>query len=358
MGNLLKLKPGDFVEVRSRDEILATLDDDGCLDGLPFMPEMLCYCGQRLRVFKSAHKTCDSIYYGDGRLMRNAVFLENIRCDGSGHGDCQAYCLIFFKTAWLKRPGTPMVPVMTKKGRDEAWLVRTAQRIGLDTELVYHCQATQHLAATRSFKWYSIFQFVEDIQSGNWSTRDVVRGIALQLVWRLRFVGFGWRAAMWLYARLHGWIYGGPDPHITGHIPADEPTPVVALDLQPGELVCVKSLGEIATTLNTHNRNRGLAYNPEISPFCGGTYRVKQRVTRIIDEKTGRMINLKGPCIILEGGYCMARYHPEALLCPRSIPQYFREAWLTRVAAGNTESLMGCPKQIEPNDSPTKAEMS
>src|SRR5262249_35222364 len=56
----LNLRAGDLVEVRSEPEILATLDAEGRLDGLPFMPEMLQYCGQRFRVFKSAHKTCDT----------------------------------------------------------------------------------------------------------------------------------------------------------------------------------------------------------------------------------------------------------------------------------------------------------
>src|SRR4051794_26168577 len=31
----------DWVQVRSREEILATLDENGQLDGMPFMPEML-----------------------------------------------------------------------------------------------------------------------------------------------------------------------------------------------------------------------------------------------------------------------------------------------------------------------------
>jgi hypothetical protein len=34
-------RAGDFVEVRSGEDILATLDQDGCVDGMPFMPEML-----------------------------------------------------------------------------------------------------------------------------------------------------------------------------------------------------------------------------------------------------------------------------------------------------------------------------
>ena len=56
----LNLRAGDLVEVLGVDEILATLDDRGRYEGLPFMPEMLQFCGRRLRVASRADKTCGS----------------------------------------------------------------------------------------------------------------------------------------------------------------------------------------------------------------------------------------------------------------------------------------------------------
>lgn len=83
-------KAGDVVEVRSREEILATLDAAGCLERMPFMPEMLRYCGKQFRVSAVAHKTCDTAYKTWGRSLNAAVHLEELRCDGSSHGGCQA----------------------------------------------------------------------------------------------------------------------------------------------------------------------------------------------------------------------------------------------------------------------------
>src|ERR1041384_6794496 len=60
-----RLMPGDVVEVRSAGEILSTLDADGTLDKLPFMPEMLAFCGRQFRVTAQAFKTC-----GDDGEMR------------------------------------------------------------------------------------------------------------------------------------------------------------------------------------------------------------------------------------------------------------------------------------------------
>src|ERR1700693_3589619 len=96
----IDLKPGDVVEVRNAPEIMATLDGDGKLDGLPFMPEMLAFCGRRLHVSKRADNTCA---LGQPRRIERTVHLEQLRCDGSAHRGCEAGCLFLWKEAWLRR---------------------------------------------------------------------------------------------------------------------------------------------------------------------------------------------------------------------------------------------------------------
>jgi hypothetical protein len=91
---------GEIVEVRSADEILATLDDEGKFEGVPFMPEMVASCGHRFQVVKHADYTCTD---GKPRCLKNTVHLEELRCNGSAHRNCQANCLIFWKEAWIKR---------------------------------------------------------------------------------------------------------------------------------------------------------------------------------------------------------------------------------------------------------------
>lgn len=63
-------RAGDWVVVRSEEEILATLDEHGCLEALPFHSEMFESCGQRMRVSKVPHKTCDNLRKIGGRRMR------------------------------------------------------------------------------------------------------------------------------------------------------------------------------------------------------------------------------------------------------------------------------------------------
>src|SRR6266540_4044658 len=100
---VLGLRAGELVEVRSEAEILATLDEKGELDSLPFMPEMRQFCGGRFRVYKRAVKLCDTISWTGMYRMENAVHLEGVRCDGQAHGGCQAGCNTYWKEAWLRR---------------------------------------------------------------------------------------------------------------------------------------------------------------------------------------------------------------------------------------------------------------
>jgi hypothetical protein len=91
---MLDLRIGELVEVRSESEIFATLDEHGELDALPFMPEMLQFCGRRFRVDKLALKLCDTINGSGMYRMDHAVHLAGVRCDGQAHGGCQAGCRI------------------------------------------------------------------------------------------------------------------------------------------------------------------------------------------------------------------------------------------------------------------------
>ena len=114
----MKLKAGDWIEVLSREEILAALDEKGELENVcPFMPEMLQFCGQKLRIAKRADKTCDPAHEPWSiRRVKNCVHLEAVRCDGEGHGGCQAGCLIFWHEAWLKRADNNIVFAANLRG--------------------------------------------------------------------------------------------------------------------------------------------------------------------------------------------------------------------------------------------------
>ncbi len=326
----LRLRRGDRVRVRSRDEILSTLDERGRLDALPFMPEMLAFCGRTFEVSASAHKTCDTISQTGGRSMEAAVHLADLRCDGSAHGGCQAACLLFWKDAWLERveadPDGGAATPAASVGSD-VLEAGTRQPDSTDDDLRYACQTTELVRATRHLLWWDVRQYVRDLTSGNVGPGELLNALYYRFTDRaMRIVGYRfWRA---LYDRVQAMLGGLPFPRIEGRLTK---TPRETLDLQPGEEVEVKALDEIVATLDRRNRNRGMAFDKEMAPFCGERHRVFQRVERIVDEASGRMVELPNDCIMLEGVVCRSRYSDRRIACPRAIYSYWREGWLRRV---------------------------
>jgi hypothetical protein len=331
---LLGLKVGDLVEVRSAAEILSTLDDQGSLDGLPFMPEMLAFCGRRLRVSKVAHKTCDTIDQTGGRRMAGAVHLEDTRCDGSSHGGCQAGCLFYWKEYWLK-PATASETAAAPPPDDIpiAPILRGTRQPGSGTseaDIRWRCQTTELKNATRPLPWWNISQYASDIVSGNITWRQLVNGLAYTGFRKLTEIGIGYKLLVAAYNRFQRWRGGRPFPLRAG---MKTDTRDQRLDLMPGDWVRVKSHDEILATLDAKNKNRGLSFDAEMVPYCGGKYQVQSRVTRIIEEKTGRMLKINNSCIILRDVYCRGEFSKYRLFCPRAIYSYWRENWLERAEA-------------------------
>jgi hypothetical protein len=342
----LHLKAGEWVEVRSWEEILATLDETGRFENVPFMPEMLACCGRRFRVYKRADKTCDNTVGWSIRRLTDAVFLEGVRCDGSGHGGCAAGCLIFWKEAWLKRVddgGSQSSPPASKHCYCTVGQIHAcAQTCAADGRTVYSCQATDVRRFTSYLKIWDPRQYLRDLWSGNLLPRQSNGSGEQQLLEFMLAVLALMRAlviALFNEIQVRRQPHGRSYPTFTGTLPAR--TPVDQLDLQPGELVQVRDKEEILTTLDHNNCNRGLRFTAEMLEFCGGIYRVVRRVHHIVDERTGYMLDMKTPAIILEGVFCTAEFRR---LCPRAIYHYWRECWLTRAVDSQAHAVQPAEK--------------
>ena len=351
------LNAGDVVEVRSREEILATLDANGRLDGLPFMPQMFEHCGQRFKVIARAHKTCD-VVAGEIRSLPDGVHLDT-RCDGRAYGGCQASCLLFWKHAWLRpvagtEPSVGPVVSEPKSSRrqpasasqcteEDVWRATSTPAHDDPTAKVFSCQATCVPTFTKPLAWWDVRQYVEDYRSGNVSLKRLFSGFLYQTyhhgtqAWRYRLG----QPARWLYDAFQSAIGGIPFPRKPGRLPAGATAPSANLNLQPGDWVRVKTHDEILLTITKGGTNRGLLFDKEMVPFCGKTFRVKARVTTFVDEKTGRLATLKTPAVILDGVWCQSRYSNKKMFCPRALHSWWREVWLERVPGLDVTQFVG-----------------
>ncbi|MFC1635964.1 hypothetical protein ACFL5Z_14080 [Planctomycetota bacterium] len=105
------------------------------------------------------------------------------------------------------------------------------------------------------------------------------------------------------------------------------------LNLQPGELVEVKSFLEIEQTFDENQRYKGLYFMGEMRQFCGKQFRVFKRVNRILLESTGEIRTVKNT-VLLGDVVCDGHIWYD---CDRSCFYYWREAWLTRVEESSEE---------------------
>jgi len=294
---------GDLVEVRSREEILATLDSEGKLDGVPFMPEMAEHCGGRFRVHRRAEKVfLDHHFYVAG--LKGAVLLEGVRCDGASHGGCQMGCLLFWKEAWLKPVDAPEA---TEDAPPETVAPAEPQRdLPVRRSGRYCCQATELVRASTPLPWWDARQYVRDVASGNLTIGQLGRMLLVlgrNMVRRIR------------HRDRIGTVCGRHERSVNGR-----------LGLQPGEIVEVKRKEEIQATLDKHGRTRGLGFAPEMAECCGQRYRVAGRVERLILEWSGEMKPISDT-VVLEGVTCNGLSRRG---CPRDCHQLWREAWLKR----------------------------
>ena len=310
-----RLQSGDIVVVRPFSEILRTLDSNGTLDQLPFMPEMLEYCGKQFRVLnRVVQATIDGAFltghtesYVREFKNNDVVILNNVRCSGASHDGCQRACALFWKDAWLEKIdggsqnvalGESVVPDFDQLHA----ILKTRTAPGK-----YFCQSTEFLKATLHL-------------SGIQRIRKCVTAVSVGNVSSLRMMK---RILVWMWSKGRTTLVG---ERTRG---TQKSTPTEVLNLEPGELVEVKSLPEIVMTLSRDGRNLGLHFSADQRPLCGRRYRVKCRADKFIAEGIGEMKQFSNT-VILEDVLCDSAFFAFGG-CYRSDLLYWREIWLKRV---------------------------
>lgn len=326
------LRVGDRVRIKSQEAILATLDARGEVHGMPFMPEMLPLCGQSFTVTKRADKTCDMGQTGKLRRLTGTVHLDELRCDGSAHGGCDTACRFFWREEWVTREpvedpdvvldGSSSRPAEADGPGVDVDTLRRAATAGTDPatgEVRWSCQATRVHDASTPLSTIDVLQYYRDVASGNESLRRMLPRLAISLFNKFQDVSRRFLPRALRYRD------GARYPFIAGSLTR---TPSERQDLQPGDLVQIRSREEILATLDTNNRNRGMSFDVEMLKYCGRHARVQKRVERLIEESTGRMLDLRNECLILENVVCDGDFHR---FCPRGMYPFWREIWVRRV---------------------------
>ena len=185
----------------------------------------------------------------------------------------------------------------------------------------YRCQSTEALEASRPLR--PVAHYWDTLR-----TRNVPVGRATRWAfWGL--VNIYQKFSRHFVPKALRYQHGAMLPYLWGPVTGEDWPQEPPLDLQPGELVEVRSQKEIRATLDRFQRNRGLWFDQEMVTHCGKQGRVLHRVERLIDEKTGKMLRVKKDLYIVSGLVgCEGVFHK---LCTRAVMGMFRDVWLRRV---------------------------
>jgi hypothetical protein len=279
------------------------------------MPEMLRYFGKQFTVSAQVERACDMFHSGVVRMPKT-VMLDDLRCDGSGHDGCQAQCRLYWKEAWLR----PASSVAATNPLDDQSLMELARLTKANVHSAtstpdtptFRCQATELMRGSERVRWYSPGSFVRELTGGNVGP---VRWVWVMIGAVFQEIGL----RLGLLSRA---------PFRPNQLAGNGSVAAAARGLRPGELVQIRSKEEIGGTLGETGKNRGLWFDREMVPYCGKTARVKTKVERFIDDGTGRMIELKSDCYILDGVVCNSYRSDKRWFCPRAIYPWWRESWL------------------------------
>ena len=311
-----KFARGQWVRVKPWDQIQMTLDLDGSFQGLPFMPEMAKLCGKRFRIVRFANQVCANVGTVKIRKLADVVVLKVDRCDGQFHGGCEMGCDLLWKTQWLNiddhtNEQTEKEP---KSSGDHdiapdfhAFLVQLTSVVNDDVaekaNPCFRCQATELGAASRQSSAFNLQQYRVERETNGTSLSRIGAFLASTVLRKV--------------TKQDGSCEG----------PCRR-TPVSHLNLAVGDKVRVKSFEEIVKTLDANGCNRGLWFDEvEMRPFCGQTLTVSRQITRIIDEGTGELLNLKVPSVVLNESQCSGL---SRRFCGRGMLHFWREVWLER----------------------------
>ena len=91
------------MQVRSREEIEATLDRWKELKGCAFLEYMWPYCGTTQRVLQTMERFLDERDY-KVKKVKGLVLLEGVICHGTPvFGRCDRGCHLFWREEWLEK---------------------------------------------------------------------------------------------------------------------------------------------------------------------------------------------------------------------------------------------------------------
>jgi hypothetical protein len=100
--------------------------------------------------------------------------------------------------------------------------------------------------------------------------------------------------------------------------------------INPGDIVKVRSKGEIRSMLDDHEKYKGCLFIDEMYEHCDKTYKVLKTASYFFDEAKQKMCKGKDT-VILEGVVCSGRQRLYSVSCDRNCFFFWHKAWIEKI---------------------------
>ena len=275
----------DFVEVRSAEEILATLDERAELEDLPFMPE-----SGLLRTEthgpQVAQKPCDTHQpHGHRRMTKPCT--TGSRCDGSAHGGCENGMLPVLEGAMAASRVDPddrggRVGMPSGPERCRVLEINTQGPLSLTARFGIHVKPPRLFRAAPAppaIEGSSAVRRQDLTRGETWVSLAVLRAFRRVCSNRLPDCEQG--------STRGGCGFARACPGVSCKSGLQGRMPDRHLDLEPGRTRADQVHGGDPGDARSNRLNRGLGFDAELSRFCGRVTRVKSRASAVSTSTPG-----------------------------------------------------------------------
>jgi len=296
---------GDRVYVKSKEEILESLGSDNKKDGCLFMEGMFSFCGQPQQIIKTVRHFFDEYRFRLYKTKATLYILKGSICDGTDESfdrQCDRSCYYLWHEDWLTDAPSS---VPSRENANHAKILRTPTKGAISSvQEIPFCQLTNISDVARRNSWLN-----DILQIRTKVLRTLKR--ALRAQWN--------RMARKLSS-----------PISAEYLKKDIPEPI-----REGDIVRVKSQGEILQLLDDRSTYKRLFFIHEMYEFCNKEYQVLKVIDSFYDEAKKKMARCKNT-VMLEGVTCSGRQRLYMAACDRQCFFFWHRDWLDKVQSSKS----------------------
>lgn len=296
---------GEVVRIRTREEILLTLDANSSLDGCLFAGQMLDWCNTTQRVLKVVRCVFDECEYRMYETKYPFYILDGLICDGcvsEFEHVCDHGCQLLWHEEWLEEGS-------------ENYVFETDESIQCGIDEKTENTPTESILAPRSCQ----LKAIDEIKNRN-SWFENIMQYRITILWsvKINFI-YTLNSLSRLFAANQN-KYGE-------NLPSDG-------DIRPGDAVRVLGKNELKTILDAGNKYKGCQFVPEMFQFCDKEFVVLKTVKYFFDERQKRMCRCND-IYLLSGVMCSGRRRAFSIPCDRSCFYFWHKHWLRKIHGTN-----------------------